>query len=138
MGFIDRASSSFLPSYIPLKNVGSLLNAHITTTFCFHRCSRELSSLLIISSNSLSIMPVMHILVCGFLMGVAREYVGPQMGDHTNGNAEAGIDGQAGQPYVYMKPMYPSASAESYLNSDVHAPLAGQTGEGYGPIQVEE
>lgn len=56
MGFIDRASSSFFPSCIPLKNVGSLLNAHITTTFCFHRCSRELSSLLIISSNSLSII----------------------------------------------------------------------------------
>ncbi len=71
-------------------------------------------------------------------MGVAQKYAGAQTGNHTNGNAEARIDGQARQPYACMKPIHPSAPAGSYPTSDVHAPLAGQTGEGYGPIQVEE
>lgn len=81
---------------------------------------------------------VVCMLACGFLLGIAQGNAIAQTGNHPNGDAEARIGGQAGQPYDQMTEQHASVQSRHRANGDAKARMGGQAGQPYDHMKHQQ
>lgn len=139
MGFLDRASSSFLSfSHSPEKRC-SVLNVHINTSFLSASRQRGWSSLPVIPTKEvLMIRPskIVYILACGVALGIGLSHQPTWAEDEMKTpHSESRVGGQAGQPYEQATYKEESAQTKERLHRQPGERIGGQAGQPYDHLK---
>ena len=139
MGFLDRASSSFLScSHSPEKRC-SVPNAHINMAFCLHQGRRMVFPARFIPTKEvLMIRPskIVYILACGVALGIGLSHQPTWAEDEMKTpHSESRIGGQAGQPYDQVTYKDESSHTKERLHRQDGERIGGQAGQPYDHLK---